>query len=132
MPVMRLLTQADLTVGLQGLGFSGRLNTAFIERAPLTVRNARGSAGEPPLGHFEAYPTPARPPGVVAGILSLCPSSPHTARGARAATRGRWQTSGATRPPTNPCHGSRQHQPTMDGMRGALLPLTKGFHLSAT
>ena len=36
---MRLGTQADLTVALQGLGFSGRLNTAFIERVNLTVRH---------------------------------------------------------------------------------------------
>ena len=39
-PVMRLGTQADLTVALQALGFSGRLNTAFIERVNLTVRHA--------------------------------------------------------------------------------------------
>ena len=38
-PVMRLGTQADLTVALQGMGFSGRLNTAFIERVNLTVRH---------------------------------------------------------------------------------------------
>jgi transposase InsO family protein len=38
-PVMRLGTQDALTAALQGLGFSGRLNTAFIERAPLTVRH---------------------------------------------------------------------------------------------
>jgi IS1 family transposase/transposase-like protein len=37
--VMRLGTQADLTVALQRLGFSGRLNTAFIERVNLTVRH---------------------------------------------------------------------------------------------
>ncbi len=37
--VMRLGTQADLTVTLQRLGFSGRLNTAFIERVNLTVRH---------------------------------------------------------------------------------------------
>ncbi len=37
--VMRLGTQADLTVALQGKGFSGRLNTAFIERVNLTVRH---------------------------------------------------------------------------------------------
>jgi hypothetical protein len=37
--VMRLGTQADLTVARPRLGFSGRLNTAFIERAPLTVRH---------------------------------------------------------------------------------------------
>jgi IS1 family transposase/transposase-like protein len=37
--VMRLGTQVALTVALQGLGFSGRLNTAFIERVNLTVRH---------------------------------------------------------------------------------------------
>jgi IS1 family transposase len=37
--VMRLGTEAALKVALLGLGFSGRLNTAFIERAPLTVRH---------------------------------------------------------------------------------------------
>jgi IS1 family transposase len=38
-PVMRLGTQAALTVALQRMGFSGRLNTAFIERVNLTVRH---------------------------------------------------------------------------------------------
>ena len=37
--VMRLGTEADLKGALQGLGFSGRLNTAFIERVNLTVRH---------------------------------------------------------------------------------------------
>jgi IS1 family transposase len=37
--VMRLGSQADLKIALQGMGFSGRLNTAFIERVNLTVRH---------------------------------------------------------------------------------------------
>jgi len=37
--VMRLGTEDALTPALQGLGFSGRLNTAFIERVNLTVRH---------------------------------------------------------------------------------------------
>jgi IS1 family transposase len=37
--VMRLGTEESLKAGLQGLGFSGRLNTAFIERVNLTVRH---------------------------------------------------------------------------------------------
>ena len=37
--VMRLGTQADLKLALQEMGFSGRLNTAFIERVNLTVRH---------------------------------------------------------------------------------------------
>ena len=37
--VMRLGTQTALKATLQGMGFSGRLNTAFIERVNLTVRH---------------------------------------------------------------------------------------------
>jgi IS1 family transposase len=37
--LMRLGTEADLAIALQRLGFSGRLNTAFIERVNLTVRH---------------------------------------------------------------------------------------------
>ena len=37
--VMRLGRQDALQAALQGLGFSGRLNTAFIERVNLTVRH---------------------------------------------------------------------------------------------
>ena len=38
--VMRLGTADALTATLQGFGFSGRLNTAFIERVNLTIRHA--------------------------------------------------------------------------------------------
>jgi hypothetical protein len=37
--VMRLGTKDALKAALQGLGLSGRLNTAFIERVNLTVRH---------------------------------------------------------------------------------------------
>ena len=37
--VMRLGTEDALTVALQGMGFSGRLNTAYIERVNLTIRH---------------------------------------------------------------------------------------------
>ncbi len=37
--VMRLGTEPALKAALQGLGFSGRLNTAFIERLNLTIRH---------------------------------------------------------------------------------------------
>jgi hypothetical protein len=36
---MRLGTAGDLKVTLQGLGLSGRLNTAYIERVNLTIRH---------------------------------------------------------------------------------------------
>jgi IS1 family transposase/transposase-like protein len=38
-PIMRLGTEAALKVVLEGLGHSGQLNTAFIERVNLTVRH---------------------------------------------------------------------------------------------
>jgi IS1 family transposase/transposase-like protein len=37
--MMRLGTEVELKAALQGLGFSGRLNTAFIERVNLSVRH---------------------------------------------------------------------------------------------
>jgi len=37
--VMRLGTEATLEAALRGLGLTGRLNTAFIERVNLTVRH---------------------------------------------------------------------------------------------
>jgi IS1 family transposase len=61
--VMRLGTEDALTIALQGLGFSGRLNTAFIERVNLTVRHgvaalarrtwATAQQAPPLLAHLE-------------------------------------------------------------------------------
>jgi hypothetical protein len=61
--VMRLGTENALKVALQGLGFSGRLNTAFIERVNLTVRHgvaalarrtwATAQQSPPLLAHLE-------------------------------------------------------------------------------
>ena len=61
--VMRLGTEADLKGALQHLGFSGRLNTAFIERVNLTVRHgiaalarrtwATSQQSPPLLAHLE-------------------------------------------------------------------------------
>jgi hypothetical protein len=72
--VMRLGTEDVLKVVLQGLGFSGRLNTAFSERVNLTVRHgvaalarrtwATAQHSPPLLAHLEwwrAYYHFARP-----------------------------------------------------------------------
>src|SRR6266699_4077695 len=40
---MHLGTEDALKAALRGLGLSGRLNTAFIERAPLTIRHGRAA-----------------------------------------------------------------------------------------
>ncbi len=45
--VMRLGTEDALKVALQGLGLSGRLNTAYIERVNLTVRHGVAALARP-------------------------------------------------------------------------------------
>ncbi len=90
-----------------------------------------GSPCSPYLGHFSTGFTASGPSRVVACLLSLCASSPITASSARAATRARWQTGGATRPPPYGSSGSWQNHPTMDGAGGALIPIAIGFRLSA-
>jgi hypothetical protein len=127
--VMRLLTEAARKASRPRMGLSGRLNSAFIERAPLTVRNARLSSGSSHVGDVQACLTLARPSGVVASVPPCCASSPIAESSARAATRARWHSSGATRPPTDGSSGSRQNDPRMDGARGALLPRAFAFRL---
>jgi len=88
-------------------------------------------AGSSHLGHGAAVSTPAGPLGMVASVLSLCTPSPSTPSSARAATRARRQTSGATLSAANASDGSGQNASTMDDARGALLSLATGFRLSA-
>jgi hypothetical protein len=91
-----------------------------------------GSPCSSHLGHFSAVPTPLGPSGVVARLLSFCAPSRIAAGEARAATRTRGQTIGATLPATYAGDGSGENHPTMDGAFGALLPLAKGFRLRGT
>jgi hypothetical protein len=124
--------QADLKVALQRLGFSGWLNTAFIERVNLMVRDARVSAGSPYLGNSEARPTPPSASRVVACLLSFCTSPCSATSGARAAASAWGQAGGATLSTANSGDGSWKNASTMDGARGAHLPLAAGFCLRAT
>src|SRR5579859_5425939 len=63
--VMRLGTQDALQAALQGLGFSGRLNTAFIERVNLTVRHGVAALARRTWATAQQTPHPAGPPRVV-------------------------------------------------------------------
>jgi hypothetical protein len=130
--VMRLGTEAALKVALLGLGLSGRLNTAFIERANLTVRHgvaalARrtwATAQQAPqlLVHLEwwrAYYHFVRPH----ASLRVALVQPSAAR---------WQAGGATLPAAYSSDGSWENEPTMDSARGALLPIAADFRLSGT
>ena len=74
--MIRLGTEDALKSALLGLGLSGRLNTACIERVNLTVRDARGCAGSSELGDGEACPTVAYALGMVARLLPWM-SRPH-------------------------------------------------------
>ena len=100
-PVMRLGTEAALKAALQGLGFSGRLNTAYIERVNLTLRHgiaalARrtwATAQQSPhlLAHLEwwrAYYHFVRPH----QALRVALVQPYERRGKRVAQRYRQRT----------------------------------------
>jgi hypothetical protein len=52
--------------------------------------------------------------------------------GARAAARARREVGSATLPAAYASDGSRENEPTMDGARGALLPIAAGSRLRAT
>jgi hypothetical protein len=130
--VMRLGTGAALEDALQRLGFSGRLNTAFIERVNLTVRHgvaalarrtwATTQQAPQLLVHLEwwrAYYHFVRPH----ASLRMALVQPAAARG---------QTDSATLPAAYPSHGSWKNQPTMDRARSALLPIAASFRLRAT
>jgi hypothetical protein len=78
-PVMRLGTSAALTATLQGLGLSGRVNTAFIERMNLTVRHgvaalarrtwATAQQAPPLLAHLEWWRIAS--PNLTRGVAQL-------------------------------------------------------------
>ena len=88
-----------------------------------------GSARTPHLGDGSADATALRLSGVVARVLSLCPSSRIVAGEARAAPRARGQTISTTLPATDESFGSGKNEPTMDCPRSAHLPLATDFHL---
>src|SRR5260370_7842949 len=78
-----------------------------------------GSADTSHLGHGEARPTTPGPPGMVASVLSLCASPCIATGGAHAATRTRWQTSGATLPAAYSSDGSGENQSKVTRARSA-------------
>ena len=112
-------------VALQGLGFSGRLNTAFIERVNLTVRHGvaalarRTWATAQPSPHLLAHLEWWR------AYYQFVASPRIAASSAHAATRTRGQPFGSTLPAAYASHGSRKNDPTMDRARSAVLSLTK-------
>jgi hypothetical protein len=128
---MRLGTQADLSVVLQGMGFGGAAKHGFYRAGESDHSPWDRCAGSSHLGNGAAVPTSVTTPGVVARLLSFCAPSPITASGARAATRTRGQASGTTLPAPDAGYGCRQNHPTMDDPRGARLPLAAGLRLKA-
>jgi hypothetical protein len=125
-PLNRGRSQSRLTrIGLLGTT-EHRLDFAGESDRP--TWNSR--TGTSHLGDGSAVPTPVSSPGVVAGLLPFCASSPLTARGARAATRARWQAGDSTLSAANACDGSWENTSTMDGAFGALVPNAAGFRLN--
>jgi hypothetical protein len=132
---MRLGTGAALKVALQGLGFSGRLNTAFLERVNLTVRHgvaalarrtwATAKPAPQLLAHLQwwrAYSHFVRPH----TSLRLALVQPAAAR---------WQAGGAPLPAADSSSGSGENQPTVDSAGSAQFSLAVGatlHHLRAS
>jgi hypothetical protein len=130
--VMRLGTQTALKDTLQGVRLLGTVEHRIHRAGESHDPSWGGSAGASHLGHCPASSGPASSLGVVASLLSFCASSRIAAGSAHAASRTRWQPSGTTLPTTYGSSGSRQNHPTMDGARGALLPIAASFLLRAT
>jgi hypothetical protein len=128
-PLMRLGTEAALTAGLQELGLSGRLNTAFIEPVNLTVRHGVAALAR------RTWATSQQAPQLLAHLEWWRGDShfvrPHDSlRVALLQPRERGgQTASATLPASYGSSGRRENTSTMDGAGSALLPLAAGFRL---
>jgi transposase InsO family protein len=112
---MRLLTEAALKASLQGMGFSGRLNTAFIERVNLTVRHGVSALAR------RTWATAQQAPQLLAHVewwrAYYHFVRPHASlRVALVQPAAAWrQAGGATLSATNGSSGSRENQSTMGG-----------------
>jgi hypothetical protein len=115
-----------------GDGFLGAAEHRFSRAGESHDPSWSGSAGTSHLGYSPASPTAAGASGMVASLLSFCAAPYIVTGGARAATRARRQANGATLPTAYSSHGSGKNQPTVDGVRGALLPIAADFRLRAT
>jgi hypothetical protein len=74
-PVMRCGTLAALRAGLTGLGLSGELNTAFVERLKKDITAERGRTRAADVVHRTGSAAVAVASGVVACLVSLCPAT---------------------------------------------------------
>ena len=122
-PVMRLGTEAALTVAGPRTGLLGTTEHRFHRAAESERPSWRGSAGTSHLGHGPASSKTAGSLRMVASLLSFCPSPRSAPSSARAATRARWQADGATLPTAYSSHGSGKNQPTVDCAGSAVLSL---------
>jgi len=91
-----------------------------------------GSAGTPHLGYLPAGPTPAGSSRMVASLLSFCAPPCIVTSRALAVARARGQAGVTTLSTAYPSYGSGENTSTMDGSRGALLPIAAGFRLRST
>jgi hypothetical protein len=69
--VLRCGTRTALQLALRGLGLSGKLTTAFVERVKKDAAAKRGGAHPPDLVEVAGGAAASTPSGVVAGVLSL-------------------------------------------------------------
>ena len=116
---------------LTGIGLLWEAEHGFYRAGESDHPPWNSCVGSSNLGYSSANPTPASFHRMVAGLLSFCASPPSAAGSARAAARARWQAGGATLSAADASDGGRQNPSTMDGSRGALVPVAAAFRLKA-
>jgi hypothetical protein len=89
-PVMRCGTREQLPAALQGLGLSGRLTSAFVERLKNDRAPERRGPHSPHMLDDASSSATARASGMVARLLPLRPPARVIARGTWAATPTSW------------------------------------------
>jgi hypothetical protein len=124
--VMRLGTQADLTLARASDGLLWTTQHCVYRAGESHGPSWGGSAGTSDLGHGEARPTTAGPPGMVASLLSFCASPRCPPDSTRAAARTRGPAGGATLPASYTSDGCGKSRSTMDCAGSALFSSAAG------
>ncbi len=124
--VLRCGTRARLRTALQGLGFSGRLNTAFVERLKKDSAAKHRGLGTSDMGDHAGGPAVACRSGMVVCILPLRATAPVAPAGAGPTNRAWRPAAAAALSATDARDGRRADKPALEGMRGADAPAPTG------
>ena len=115
--IMRCIPREALHSALMGLGESGKLKWAFVERLKGDRATKRGGPDSPHVVNHAASTPVAASLGMVAWVLSLRASARVITSGAGAADRKGWAASAPTLSAAHASDGSRTDSQALDGTR---------------